>query len=662
MRPDQKMWLEDVSPIMTKIERDVFLKLRTGAERDKFIAFFWKMRDATPDTTENEFRKEYLGRVRFADQTFGHDSPKRGSQTERGYYYLVLGPPLERRLFTTDSEVWPSELWFYEGAGRTGLPDHFYLVFYQPQGLGDYRLYYPGIEGPEKLVVPQQSVDTSQRSQALQIIKKMNSELAAAALSYLPGDRPGGAGSFSSDSLIASIKQLPGKEYSDTYARNYFSYKDYVDIEYADSYFASAFQAKVYKTGGQSFLHWTIEPEKMSFASRENGVYASFELVLRLETGQGLSIYERTEEIPVQLTAEQYKAHERQRFAFQDLLAVIPGECRALFLLKNKTAREFTSFEFTVSVPEPGRPRLSSPLLLHGREALPEARKATLSPFAFNGSQYLLGARNEFLTTETLEIYFQAWDLGALKLPGPPSYLLEVFSAETEASLGTFPLSAEAAPASDLSTVSVTGAFSLSGFKPGYYRVEISALAPSGKKVLSNRENFIVLAKPYLVLPWVYARQHGPFPGPEHLSTLGAQYFLARDYVQARDWLERAQEAKDDPASRLLLAKTEYALGRFRESLDLALPILERAPDREAAKLVALDYAGLADWPSALRYLEKLMREATEVGVLNLAAECYLNLDQPEKALSLIDRSLALDPDQPAVKSLQDKAKKRLER
>jgi GWxTD domain-containing protein len=662
LRPDQKSWLEDVSPIITKVERDVFLNLRTSVERDKFMAFFWKMRDKTPDTVENEFKKEYLERVRFADQTFGHDSPKRGSQTERGYYYLVLGPPLERRLFTTNSEVLPSELWFYEGAVEYGLPDHFYLIFYQPQGLGDYRLYYPGIEGPEKLVSPQFSVNASQRAQALQTVRKVNSELASAALSYLPGDQPGGMGGFSSENIIASIKQLPGKKYSDNYARNYFSYKDYIEIEYADNYLASAFQAKVYKTGGQSFLHWTIEPEKMSFGSQENGVYASFELVLRLENSQGLSIFERTEEIPLRLTADQYKAHERQRFAFQDLLAVIPGDCRALFLLKNKTAREFTSFEFKVSVPEAGRPRLSSPLLFHGREALPDARNANLMPFAFNGSQYLIGARNEFLQTETPGVFFQAWDFGELKLPGPPSFLFEVFSADTGASLGTFPLIAEAGPASDPSTISVTGTFSLSGFKPGYYRAEVSALAPSGQKVLSGNENFIVLGKPYPVLPWVYAKPHGPFPGPEHLMALGAQYFLAKDYGHAREFLERALRLKDDPAPRLLLAKAHYAVGRYRESLDQVLPIYQRAPDREAAKLIALDYAGLADWTSAVEYLEKLMAEATEVGVLNLAAECYLNLNKPEKALPLIEKSLSLVPDQPAVKNLQDKAKKRLER
>jgi GWxTD domain-containing protein len=186
LTPEEQLWLEDVSPIMTRIEREVFLSLRTRAERDKFVVFFWRMRDTTPDTEENEFKKEYLERVRFADQTFGHDSPKRGSQTDRGYYYLLLGKPLERTLFTTFSQVYPCELWFYKGEVEYGLPAYFYLIFYQDRGLGDYRLYYPGIDGPERLATPQVTVDTARRAEALKAVKGVNSELGSASISRSP--------------------------------------------------------------------------------------------------------------------------------------------------------------------------------------------------------------------------------------------------------------------------------------------------------------------------------------------------------------------------------------------------------------------------------------------------------------------------------------------
>ncbi len=662
--PDLRTWLEDVSPIITKTEREVFAKLQTNAEREKFVRFFWRVRDPAPDTTENEFRKEYLERIRFADQNFGHYSPKRGSQTDRGYFHLVLGPPLERHFFTTQSEVWPLELWFYKGPQEYGLPAYFYLIFYQPQGIGDFRLYSPGVEGPEKLAVPLMTGQTmTSRQTAVQSIKKVSSELASASLSYMPGERPMGSGSFSSDNIIASVRNLPEKKFSDAYAGSYLSYKDFIETEYSDNYLQSAFQVRVFREGGQAFVHWTIEPDKMSFAAQGDSIFASFELVLRLVDGRGGTLFERVEEIPLKLTPEQYKAHERRRFAFQDLLALVPGEHRALFLLKNKTAKDFSSFEtkvVTPAAPEAGRAGLSTPLLFHSREAVPEAQKNNLKAFSFGGFQYLVGARNEFNPSGTLGVFLQAWNIDKLGLPSAPSFVLDIVSLDENRSVGLFPLTMVTPDPTDGATLLVSGTIPLKDVKPGYYRAEVSARSADGRPHLSEKENFVVLAQPVPVVPWVYARLHGPFPGPEHLKVLGSQYFLAGDYERARDSFEKVLRQRDDADSRLLLAKSLYGLGRFKDSLGQALPLHERAPDRETAKVIALDYAGLKDWSSALTYLDKLLAEATEVPVLNLAAECHLALDRPEKALPLIEKSLALLPDQPAVKALEEKARKRV--
>lgn len=655
----EQRWLEDAGPIMTPTERDVFLHLRTKSERDKFIVFFWRSRDPAPDTPENEFTKEYMARVAFADANFGHDSPKRGSQTERGYYYLLLGKPLERTRYTTNADIWPLELWFYKGAPEYGQPDYFYLIFYQPGGLGDYRLYYPGVEGPEKLVVPGSQTKTNDRRGAFQQIRDINAELASASLSYMPGERPGSNASFSSDNIIAAIKQMPEKKYSDAYARTYMTFKDFIETDYSDRYMASAVLVRILKEKDQPFVHWTIEPEKMNFGAQDDRIYAAFELVLRLEDMGGRAILERTDEVPLRLTAEQYKAHERQRFAFQDLLPVIPGEYKFLVLMKNKTSKDFLSSEMALSVPAAGKAGLSVPVLHHGQEGVPEAQRRNMKAFVLGGVQYAVGARNEFLPSERLGVYVQAWNLVSLDLRGPAAFSLEIFSLDTGSSIGVFPLSAAADP-SDPATQTVTGTVDLAGVKPGYYRAVVTAAAPDGRAVLSEKENFIVVGRPVGAVPWAYARMHAPFPGAEHLRILGAESFMAGDYPGAVALLERALSDKDDPGARLLLAKSLYGLKRFDASLAQALPLYERAPDRETAKVIALDYAAMKNWTAAVGYLERLMAEATEVSVLNLAAECYLNLDRPEKALPLLQKSLALLPGQAPVRDLEEKTRKRL--
>lgn len=663
MSPDLERWLEDVGPILTKTERAVFLRLSTDADRAKFVRLFWRMRDPQPDTAENEFQKEYEERVRYADRTFGHFSPKRGSQTERGFFYVLLGPPRERRQFTTQSEIWPLELWLYEGDPQYGLPSYFYLIFYQPEGIGDFRLYSPSIDGPEKLAVPAlgDGVAATRRN-VLNAIKHVSSELARASQSYLPGETPAGAGSFSSDNLIASVRSLPEKKYSDAYARSYLSYKDRVETEYMDSFFGCAFEVRVFRCGRQPFLHWSIEPDKMGFASQGGAVYANFELVLRIEDAAGRPVYERAEEIPIKVGAAEYESLSRRRFAFQDLLACVPGEYKALFLLKNKTAREFSSFEAKVSVDAgeaAGGAGLSGLLLSLGRSPVPAAQAGNLKAFAFGGRQYVVSARKEFAPASTLGVFLQARNAAALVPAGTPTFVVDIVSAEMNEPAGRFPLTEVSADPQDPAALLVSGTVPLKDLSPGYYRAEASLLGADGRTLLGSRENFIVLARPMPVVPQIYARLHGPFPGPEHLKVVGSQHFLAGDYAEARRAFERVLELKDDPDARLLLAKALFGLGLYKESLAHAAAVYERAGDRESAKVLALDHAGLNDWAAALTYLEKLMAGATEVPVLNLAAECYVALGQPDKARPLIEKSLSLLPDQPAVRALEEKTRKK---
>jgi len=316
--PEHKIWLGIVSPIITKTEREIFLKLKSDKERDKFIQFFWKQHDSRPDTADNEFFKEYMERIRFADLNFGSGSSKKGSQTERGYYYLLLGPPLERQFFAAQSELYPLELWYYQGEEQFGLPSYFYLIFYQPQGLGEYRLYYPDLEGPEKLVVPSYYDRSQNRDVAFEIIRKISGELASASLSYLPGERSmGQSPSFSSDAIISNIHALSEKKFSDAYARSYLNYQDYVETEYSHNFIESSFKVKVFKNDNQFFVHWSLEPKKINFALLEEKYCAVFDLILKIENGQGNLLLEKEEEIPLKISPEQYRCMSASPLLFK---------------------------------------------------------------------------------------------------------------------------------------------------------------------------------------------------------------------------------------------------------------------------------------------------------------------------------------------------------
>jgi GWxTD domain-containing protein len=656
---EYKDWLESVSPIITKTEKEIFGKLKTEEERNKFIQAFWRQRDPFPDTEENEFYNEYMKRIQFADANFGRETSKKGSQTERGYFYLLLGPPLERQRFATSSKLLPLELWYYRGEVKYGLPPYFYIIFYQPQGLGEYRLYYPGVEGPEKLVIPSLYARSLNRSSAYQIIKEISGELANASLSYLPGDKTLGTTSFNSDTILSNVHSLAEKKFSDAYARSFLYYKDYVETEYSHNYIESDFKVKVFKNFDQFFIHWSVEPEKVQFALRDGQYYAAFQLILRMEDSQGSLILEKEEEIPLRITPEQYRKHERRLFSFQDLLPVIPGELRLFFLLKNKTGKDFTSFRTDVSVPRRGNgPALSNLLLYHSRERLDENRQPKLKAFAFDGKQYVISAHNNFPPEKDIGLYCQLYNIENIK---EKSLLLEIFPVNAET-----PVERYKNPLEEVLTPKRGGidilSISSSPLKPGYYQVHLSILDGQGQKLATEKEPFILLAQHHPVIPWAYSKLHPPFPNPEQLHTSAFQYFLKGEYTDARRSLEQALQIKDEPRIRLLLAKSLYALGHYRESLTTVFPVYQETQSKEAAKIIAVNYAGLKDWSSALIYLEKLMEQAAEISVLNLAAECYLNLNQPEKALPILQKSLTLNPNQAKIKELERKARLLLKR
>lgn len=652
LTPAQKDWLEIVTPIITEAEKEVFFKLKTEQERDRFISLFWKVRDPKPDTSENEFYREYLERVHFADRYFSIGSSKRGCLTERGYYYLLLGKPRERQVYATQSDIWPVELWFYQGDPKYGLPGYFYLLFYQPEGSGDYRLYYPGLEGPEKLVVPSMSSTQLTRTKALEIIKAINAELGKAALSYLPEEQQDGLSSLSSQSIIATIKSLPEKKFSSAYVKNYLSYKDLVEVDYSHNYIGCNALARVFPEGQNYFVHWSIEPDKINFAEAGGLYSATYELTVRLEDLNGQPVLSRTEEVPLRLTREQFETRSRQRLAFQDMFPVLPGEYKLLILLKNKTARDFTSWETSLKIPGAEAGRYLSPLVLyHAASPLQEGR---VKAFSFGGQEFLVSARNEFSPTEMLRLYCRLLAREGLAPETRVQFCLRSLDSEASPDCRTALLEERLLPDHSLRFEPVD----LSQVKPGYYRVEVS-LIDNNRTLETVRENLVVLSQPALTAPWVFGRVHRAMPSLDFMRVLAGQHFLKGNYQEAKRILEEILASRDEPESRLLLARTLFALGDYQGSLTAALKVYEATKDREAAKVIALDYARLKNWAEARTYLDSLLAEATEVSVLNLAAEVYQQLGDLEQAIKFLEKSLALLPDQPAVKSWLEELKKR---
>ena len=79
--------------IITPEERAAWASLTSGGERTEFVDKFWERRNPKPGNDDNVFRTTFDRRVAFADSRFTDVEKTRGSLTDRGMVFVLLGPP-----------------------------------------------------------------------------------------------------------------------------------------------------------------------------------------------------------------------------------------------------------------------------------------------------------------------------------------------------------------------------------------------------------------------------------------------------------------------------------------------------------------------------------------------------------------------------------------
>jgi GWxTD domain-containing protein len=210
LEKNYREWLDrDVAYIITKEERNTFLKLTTDEARDQFIQNFWEVRNPTPGSPENTYKDEIYKRIAYADAYFGAGSGGEGWRTDRGRAYITLGPPQQKEVHYGASNMFPLEIWFYSFS-HPSLPPFFYIMFYKHEGFGDFRFYSPFVDGPDKLMSGTEYIND--RLGAIQGIQESVGPLVARLSQSLIPDEPidptADRPSLESDAMLATIKGL----------------------------------------------------------------------------------------------------------------------------------------------------------------------------------------------------------------------------------------------------------------------------------------------------------------------------------------------------------------------------------------------------------------------------------------------------------------------
>jgi len=322
-------FLDLVAYIILPEEKEVFLQLTTNRDRDLFIESFWKQRDPTPGTPQNEFKEEHIRRFNYANKFFKRNSPRAGWKTDMGRFYIILGPPTSIERFEGTLGIYPTQVWYYYGDPAKGLPTHFALVFFQRGGAGEYRLYDPLSDGPGALLVNSHGIAPEDYETFYEKIRELAPTLADVSLTRIPGDFPYNyQPSPRNTILLADILKSPKKNINPSYATHFLEYKGLVSTEYMTNYVESIGAVAVIDDPimGVPFVHFSVSPKKISldYYEPKDQYFCNFTLNASLRQGDKILLqYQRN--FPFYFDPEQLPRIRGNGLAIEDSFPGIEG-------------------------------------------------------------------------------------------------------------------------------------------------------------------------------------------------------------------------------------------------------------------------------------------------------------------------------------------------
>jgi GWxTD domain-containing protein len=673
-----RTWLrEEVTYIISDVERETFLSLSTEGERQAFVEAFWRKRDTNPSTPENEYRTEHYVRLAFANEFFGRDTFRPGWQTDRGRYYILLGKPTSRRPLEATDAIYPSELWFYNKPELkyVGLPPFFHLLFFRRQGSGELDLYSPLSDGPRALLTGYHSPMNDFRDdveRAYQKLFAIDAELAQASLSFRTdeGDTAQFQNpSFGTVSLMDDIARAPLYGLDTSYAERLDFERGNVESDYLFTYVPSFGLVQVLPGPERAhYLHWVVEldAESVGFVRDfDQGSYGSVFIasleVTPLDDENRLLLDQRKESF-LSLTEAQARTSLRLPFAYSGMTPLIPGDYKARVILRNRACpsreetdcfKSYSFFESTVSVPEwqEELPELSELVLAYGAEV--PGGEPLYRPFRFGGVEVFPNPRGVFAIGDKVVAAVEARN-------APPGSRVRFAVVGTEPAGKTWV--EKTVEVAGLSSGPLVQELSLAGLEGGRFQLVTTLLDGEGAE--RSRRTRELTVSPRTSIPRPAVRGSIAPPRPEVPGVvammLGEQYLRMEEKGEARALLELA--IRDNPQlgpARELLAGLLLEGNEIDGVFAVLEPLAQNAPDRfEVLAILGQAHFHRKEYAKSIELLEKAITlRRPEPRLLNVLALSHHELHNDARAAEILERSLSLNPEQAPVKDLLEKLK-----
>ncbi|MFQ5744802.1 MAG: GWxTD domain-containing protein, partial [Acidobacteriota bacterium] len=681
---EYKEWLQKVDIIITQEEKDIFLRLESDSQRETFMEEFWKHRDPTPGTPENEYKDMHYERLEYANDHFGRDTPRPGWMTDMGRMYILLGEPMDINSLPNTQMAYPLEVWFYHANPRLGIPPFFYLAYYKRNGSGEYRLYSPNVDGPMKLLNPAGQEQAHQRmsynsdsrlggipstglneeSAAYDVLQEIDAEVAQVSLSLLPGESGAAEGfpSLRSEMMMADIYGIPDRVMPTArWAYPILTGETEADVRF-ETLPIQALATALLDPTGMPFLHYAVRTDgaRLNLNNYEEKYYVTFGIAGSLTDDQQRVLADIHGEdggeqiMQATLDKETTTMLRAGPLIHLNRLPAIEGRYNFDLVLENNVSREYGRAEFDVRVPSAFPQQLSSSqpfLVIESHRLDPYDPYGDHFPFQVADRALIPSVDHVFPAGAKLtifhQIYIPAGSTGSLRV----TYRLQdkggVVIDQTDI--------VNALEADDYGTVNKMASLDLTDVAVGDYQLIVDV---EGDDKDAASLPVRVVASGERKKDFVQAQKLPP-PTDPHVAYQRAREYRVTGAVEKGIKVLQATLARvpDFKEGLDLLTELLMEAGRNEEVNKLLTPKLVKAPnDQKLLTTLAAVSVNLGHHYDAIRYYERarLATGQDTPELLNPLASEYYADGQVEKARQLLERSLQLLPNQPEVKRLLD--------
>lgn len=656
-------WLKLVAYHITTQEREVFFKLTNDRDRDIFIETFWKMRDPTPGTPENEYKEELIRRFEYVNKHFSRGTTREGWQTDMGKIYMILGPPASIETFEGALGIVPCQAWSYYGDVRKDLPPHFVLIFYKKGGVGEYKLYDPVSDGPYQLLENKREFSPDDYESIYERIYNLAPTLADPSISVVPGEYSalGYTPSPRNTIILNNILESGKREVNPTYATHFLDYKGFVSTEYLTNYVDSDSVVEIIPdpVTGLLFIHFLIAPKSVSvdYYEPKSQYYSNYRLDVSLRQKDKV-IFQYSRDWPIYFPEESVNRVKANGLAIEDSLPAAEGQYQLVVLLQNSVGKEFCLLEKNLEIkPLPSKPAIYGPYLGYKLEKFSRDNHI---PFKIGDSKLVVDPRNTLAASDQLAVMFNLVNLTQdLHQSGRVTLTIKGLR-EDNPTRKTVEIPLNQQVFSRMAYFEQV--FPAKEFLPDYYELKLSLIDQNGQILEEKKGNFVVSPQEAIGHPIVKAKALPLSQQYLFYYVLASQYDKMGEDRKAASFYQMAFSANPDFKEGVI----DYCQFLLRtQQFDRALEVCSKFQDDDKRQFEYHLFRGKAflgkqDYRQAVNELLKANTiYNSDPSVLNALGLAYYKLGEREQAAAALRASLKLNTNQSEIKKLLEEVEKK---